>query len=325
MTVPSADCGETVVLEDGGVNEGAAFEATNYEDEDDEDVELEGGDMEVELGFLGEKEVHLHGPYGDWDGGKVGGSPVWLHPNTHVDVKCNGCDKSMSFLLQIYCPLDHPDQAFHRSLYLFCCRTSDCARLGHARVFRCQLPQDNLFYANHEDVNYRPLDHVDRSLKRCALCGLKAMFSCSACHVAHYCSKEHQKDHWKHGHKQDCPQCLALQELFEDVEHATTLEDNGSKYLFPEYAIHIDPEPASSVAQNTTEAKMMEAFERGMASTNQDLAQLQCVMQPNLPDGSPRTKTRTCLRTTRRLIFRKRICRHCWGRLRQSTRRTWPF
>ncbi|RHY30012.1 hypothetical protein DYB32_004687 [Aphanomyces invadans] len=239
MTVPSADCGETVVLEDGGVNEGAAFEATNYEDEDDEDVELEGGDMEVELGFLGEKEVHLHGPYGDWDGGKVGGSPVWLHPNTHVDVKCNGCDKSMSFLLQIYCPLDHPDQAFHRSLYLFCCRTSDCARLGQSTK--------------------RTIGNMATS--RTAPNGKPAVRLAST---------------------YEAFDSLALQELFEDVEHATTLEDNGSKYLFPEYAIHIDPEPASSVAQNTyvwlmsntwtqvnrfrTEAKMMEAFERAQSS-----------------------------------------------------------
>ncbi|RHY51258.1 hypothetical protein DYB30_005700 [Aphanomyces astaci] len=245
---------DSVVLEEASAHKDASFEPTNYEDEDDEDLELEGGDMEVELGFLGEKEAHLYGPFGEWDGGKVGGSPVWLHPNTHVDVKCSGCDKNMSFLLQIYCPLDHPEQAFHRSL---------------ARTFRSQLPQDNLYYANHEDINYRPLDHVNKSLHRCALCGLKATFSCSACHIAHYCSKEHQKDHWKHGHKQDCPQCLATHELFEDVAHATALEDNGSKFLFPEYAIHIDPEPA------TTEAKMMHDFEQAQTSrrvaTNDDV------------------------------------------------------
>ncbi|KAF0682592.1 Aste57867_25299 [Aphanomyces stellatus] len=255
-----------VHLEHSGDDEHVDDVVVNREEEDDEDVELEGGDMEVELGFLGDETGHLEGPFGDWDGGKVGGSPVWLHPNQQLDVKCSHCEKSMSFLLQIYCPLDFPDQAFHRSLYLFVCRTAGCVHLGHARAFRSQLPQENPYYANHQDIDYRPTDHVQKALKRCALCGLKATFSCSACHIAHYCSKEHQKDHWKSGgHKEDCHRCAALEEVIVDEVHATNLATNGSKYLFPEYSIHIDREPDRNVAQNETEAKMIRDFEAAKA------------------------------------------------------------
>ncbi|OQR92846.1 programmed cell death protein 2 [Achlya hypogyna] len=233
------------------------------EDDDDDDDDYLEGDAEIELGFVSDfvvGESHLGGAFANWDGGKVGGLPVWLDPNTQLEVPCV-CEKNMSFLLQIYCPLDAPAAAFHRSLYVFCCRTKGCPKLGHARAFRIQLPRENPFYSDKEEDEWRDTTAV-KPIKRCAVCGLRGKFACSACHVAQYCSKEHQKDHWKHGHKTDCPASAQAQKVVVSPTHAEAIENDGTAYIFPEYAIQIEHEPDRTVAQNESEARMMEAFEQ---------------------------------------------------------------
>lgn len=37
----------------------------------------------------------------------------------------------------------------------------------------------------------------------CAICGVAANSKCAACSLVVYCSKEHQKAHWKK-HKNEC-------------------------------------------------------------------------------------------------------------------------
>lgn len=37
----------------------------------------------------------------------------------------------------------------------------------------------------------------------CAICGIAASNKCAACSLVVYCSKEHQKAHWKK-HKNEC-------------------------------------------------------------------------------------------------------------------------
>lgn len=37
----------------------------------------------------------------------------------------------------------------------------------------------------------------------CAICGITASNKCAACSLVVYCSKEHQKAHWKK-HKNEC-------------------------------------------------------------------------------------------------------------------------
>ncbi|OQR90284.1 programmed cell death protein 2 [Thraustotheca clavata] len=230
------------------------------EDEDDDDDEGLDAEAEIELGFVSNvEEEHLSGAYVNWDGGKVGGQPVWLDPSVNIEVPCE-CGVNMSFLLQIYCPLDTPPQAFHRSLYVFCCRTRGCSKIGHARVFRVQLPQKNAFYSEKEDDPTRKQPEYLKAAKQCAVCGLKGIFACSACNIAQYCSKVHQKDHWKHGHKQDCPASAQQKKLIESNAEAIRL--NGTPFVFPEYSIHIEHEPDRSIAQNESEARMMQAFEQ---------------------------------------------------------------
>ncbi|XP_013119232.1 SET domain-containing protein SmydA-8 [Stomoxys calcitrans] len=39
---------------------------------------------------------------------------------------------------------------------------------------------------------------------KCAVCGVSASLKCMACKQVFYCGKEHQKIHWKKGHKAEC-------------------------------------------------------------------------------------------------------------------------
>lgn len=60
---------------------------------------------------------------------KVGGRPAWLGlagmPGPGA-LACARCGRPLAFLLQVYAPLPGRDDAFHRSLFLFCCREPPC-------------------------------------------------------------------------------------------------------------------------------------------------------------------------------------------------------
>lgn len=60
---------------------------------------------------------------------KVGGRPAWLSaaglPGP-PELACPLCGRPMAFLLQVYAPLPGRADAFHRCLFLFCCRTPPC-------------------------------------------------------------------------------------------------------------------------------------------------------------------------------------------------------
>ncbi|NP_001399785.1 programmed cell death protein 2 isoform 2 [Mus musculus] len=79
---------------------------------------------------------------------KVGGRPAWLGlaelPGPGA-LACARCGRPLAFLLQVYAPLPGRDDAFHRSLFLFCCREPPCC--AGLRVFRNQLPRNNAFYS----------------------------------------------------------------------------------------------------------------------------------------------------------------------------------
>ena len=108
--------------------------------EDDEEDENEDQDDQVELGFavkieepVTAKLLHDCGDWSRWDGGLIGGRPRWLNPMSIPSAKqmeCEACAMPLTFLVQIYCPLDEIPDAFHRSLYVFCCRNPDCPQQG---------------------------------------------------------------------------------------------------------------------------------------------------------------------------------------------------
>ncbi|XP_006876249.1 PREDICTED: programmed cell death protein 2 [Chrysochloris asiatica] len=171
---------------------------------------------------------------------KAGGRPAWLGeaglPGPAA-LSCPRCGRSPAFLLQLYAPLPGRADAFHRGLFLFCCRHPACC--AGLRVFRNQLPRENDFYSSEPPSEESPPEtgkSVCLQLKSgahlCRVCGCLAPKTCSRCHRAHYCSKEHQTLDWK-WHRQTC-----------GLQDARALEDTvpDHSFLFPEYEIVIETE-----------------------------------------------------------------------------------
>ncbi|KFM23208.1 Programmed cell death protein 2 [Auxenochlorella protothecoides] len=81
---------------------------------------------------------------------KLGGRPAWLDPlRLPSPAQLAGPDEGspLSFLLQVYAPVDSDAAAFHRTVFVFI--HTDAAQLlqpGGVRALRCQLPLVNEFY-----------------------------------------------------------------------------------------------------------------------------------------------------------------------------------
>jgi len=77
---------------------------------------------------------------------KIGKSPVWLIPEDLPELICEICSGELTFLLQVYCPLDY-EQSYHRTLYLFACASKNCEHTSKSiKVLRAQLPLSNGYY-----------------------------------------------------------------------------------------------------------------------------------------------------------------------------------
>ncbi|KAG0226877.1 Programmed cell death protein 2 [Actinomortierella wolfii] len=191
----------------------------------DHSMEVDHDEQEpaVMLGFAEPIDLEENGPLTAEDfPSKIGGLPIWLNPE-HIpeskDLTCGLCKQPMAFLLQLYSPEDHPAEAFHRMIYVFCCKTGTCHKLApndSFKVFRSQLGRFNPYYsptANDDDPesagievdpNWKPLDK-NKHAKTCFVCGMHAPKKCSKCRKFHYCSEEHQLLHWTKGlHKSLC-------------------------------------------------------------------------------------------------------------------------
>uniref|UniRef100_A0A2K6DRV3 MYND-type domain-containing protein n=1 Tax=Macaca nemestrina TaxID=9545 RepID=A0A2K6DRV3_MACNE len=124
--------------------------------------------------------------------------------------------------------------AFHRGIFLFYCREPPCC--AGLRVFRNQLPRKNDFYS-YEPPSENPSPETGQSvclqLKSsaglCGVCGCLGPKTCSRCHKAYYCSKEHQSLDQKLTYKQACTQSDHLDHIIPDHD-----------FLFPEFAIVIE-------------------------------------------------------------------------------------
>ena len=173
---------------------------------DDEEGEIDTG---VQLGFMSETRNAMFADlnWEHWDGGKVGGKPVWLNSvgiPVPADLICRCCKSPLMFLLQIYCPLDDVDDAFHRALYVFICRKKSCVDNGSVRCFRNQLNRRNDFYLfDPKQIDQKDGKSILKLPKLCALCGCRAPSSCSKCKAISYCCREHQAADWRN-HKHNC-------------------------------------------------------------------------------------------------------------------------
>lgn len=169
----------------------------------------------IELGFASRDsainaECFQEHNWSEWDGGKVGGKPNWLHPlslPSKAQLLCDSCKKPQAFMLQIYCPLDTEIDAFHRCLYVFCCRQRTCNGTSRFRAFRSQLPRDNPFYA-FDSTTTKPFQPHPLNPTCCALCNISTDVSitCQECGFqAHYCSELHRDAHfYGRNHPKSC-------------------------------------------------------------------------------------------------------------------------
>lgn len=112
----------------------------------------------------------------------------------------------MVFLLQLYAPINDIPSAFHRALYLYCCRSLACTRNSNLICLRTQFPRENKYLPlNSEDgvgkMIYQP-EIFNQNL--CVVCGNLGSQRCSGCKKVYYCTREHQLEDWKLGHKSIC-------------------------------------------------------------------------------------------------------------------------
>lgn len=86
---------------------------------EDVDYESDVPAEEIQLGFLeaGANEALGSTNWTNWDGGKVGGKPIWLDP-VHIpspdELQCKNCDQPMTFLLQVDAKLIAKNTNCHR-------------------------------------------------------------------------------------------------------------------------------------------------------------------------------------------------------------------
>ena len=106
------------------------------------------------------------------------------------------------------------------------------------KAFRCQLPQVNPFYpeeCNDDDILVSAeIDVTGPSL--CCVCGALAVNKCGRCKLRPYCSRKHQVEHWKHGHKEECNSTAA-------TTSTGTYPAGQYPSLWPELELTIETEP----------------------------------------------------------------------------------
>lgn len=179
---------------------------------------------------------------------KVGGKPAWLDlgnlPKPEI-LKCSKCGKPTTFLLQVYSPDSSQVQAFHRSIFLFLCTSSQCWQEGEPPllVLRSQLSRYNSYYPEEppkDEAGWRTDISASAHSTLCPVCGCKGDKSCARCKGVSYCSESHQRVDWKAGHKQVCKEgyrhqggsadvrCLLKESLIIEEEEPDKVKDPES-------------------------------------------------------------------------------------------------
>ncbi|XP_037948900.1 programmed cell death protein 2-like [Teleopsis dalmanni] len=172
---------------------------------------------------------------------KVGGKPAWLELDllpSKEEMFCDECKTPKTFLCQIYAPFGD-EHNFHRTIFVFVCRTATCQKANTASnlmVLRSQLAKKNKFYSEippDEDADVLPAIMPNKKL--CIVCGCLGQLQCSRCKNANYCAAEHQRAHWPH-HKTICSAANVTENEVNKINAIAF-----PKLLFPEYEITIEP------------------------------------------------------------------------------------
>ena len=119
----------------------------------------------VQLGFAEEPKK------GDFDlknfPSKIGGLPVWLLPlsnNISETFFICSCGENLSFLLQLYCPLEDKDNSFHRMIYVFFCQKC-WKKKDLVKVLRINLPEKSSIYDGEDILNINKINN-DETIKK---------------------------------------------------------------------------------------------------------------------------------------------------------------
>ena len=90
---------------------------------------------------------------------KIGGLPVWLLPlSNNIDESffiCS-CGENLSFLLQLYSPLEDKNNCYHRMLYVFFCQKC-WKKKDLVKVIRMNLPEKSTYYDGEEILNKKQI------------------------------------------------------------------------------------------------------------------------------------------------------------------------
>jgi len=175
---------------------------------------------------------------------KFGGKPAWLdlkHLPPMSDLRCGEeCEEPLSFLCQVYAPVETNPQAFHRTIFIFVCKKPSCQKF---KALRCQMGRENSFYsfdAPVENPEWMPEIRAETyGCRVCRACGCGVDGpggKCGGCKKVDYCHRLCQVADWKHRHKLECKK--------EDFDPLKTDDDKAGLQkgllggrLFPEYEI----------------------------------------------------------------------------------------
>jgi pre-rRNA-processing protein TSR4 len=228
---------------------------------------MEEGD--IQLGFVEKTDPTWFEPR--FFPSKAGGMPAWINPQ-HLPspevLQCASCSEPMCLLAQMYAPLASTDDAFHRMLYVFCCRRGACLKKSKKSflVLRSQLPEENPFFEPSEedlaDLDVPPVEDLDsehaiyrqtHAAPLCHVCGQPGNKKCGGCKIARYCSPSHQQLHWKLG--KHAAQCGTMKEAASsttpEASSATQFwKDESNPILFNEYEIITEDESKAKASRN---------------------------------------------------------------------------
>lgn len=216
---------------------------------------------DIELGFL--ENSALWKLASQFFPSKLGGKPAWLVLKNLPDsttLKCKSCGKPTVFLLQIYAPIEGNKECFHRTLFVFVCKDGCCYKQNsnnNVIILRSQLPRKNDYYPfEPPNLDCPPETTNNDAVSTCVVCGCAGAKSCSACHKAKYCSKDHQILDWKAGHKQACKKLSNVDEKMVDSSVVS------EKLLFPELEIVIEPEDLTTDSRELSNDGEMQNYEK---------------------------------------------------------------
>jgi len=173
-------------------------------------------------------------------------------------------------VLQFYADLDQHLDAYHRTIYVFCCKNGPCHKQPQKsfKVLRSQLPLCNKYYEENDpdsdDEQAISAEKLKYHVSLCELCGHHGDKRCSKCKKVYYCSKDHQKEDWGLGHDVECKllekeQQAPSKEKLEQHQKIAPIK-RKSATLFDEYELVTEDEPDGEPESLNKEMELLKSY-----------------------------------------------------------------